>query len=68
MTSADRTVSAMACQGLRLLAQAERQRNAPVYPAFSEDERVKRHPVYDQLGGDQKSVLGRLSLYVRDRR
>ncbi|KAL4251095.1 Ras-GAP domain-containing protein [Abortiporus biennis] len=68
MTSVDRQVSAMACQCLRLLAQAERQRDSPLYHSVSEEERVKRFPVYDQLGGDQKSVLGRVAHQKRIRK
>lgn len=59
LTSADRTVSAQACQCLRQLAKAERADNAPFAIAFTDEERTKRHPLYDQLGADEKSVLHR---------
>ncbi|KAI0080777.1 hypothetical protein K474DRAFT_1717515 [Panus rudis PR-1116 ss-1] len=68
LTSADRNVSAMACQCLRLLALAERQPDAPEMSALDNTERVKRYPVYDQLGADQKSVLGRIAHQKRIRK
>ena len=57
VTSADRNVSAMACQGLRLIALAERQRVSPSYAQLDDEERVKRFPVYEQLGSDQKGAF-----------
>ncbi|THH31919.1 hypothetical protein EUX98_g2275 [Antrodiella citrinella] len=69
VTSADRTVSAMACQGLRLIAVAERQRSAPSYATLDDDERVKRFPVYEQLGSDNKGALiGRVAQQKRVRK
>ncbi|CAL1700085.1 unnamed protein product [Somion occarium] len=68
LTSADRNVSAIACQCLRLLAVAERQPNAPCNTPFNDDERLKRYPMYDQLGADQKSVLGRVAHQKRIRK
>ncbi|KAH8096624.1 hypothetical protein BXZ70DRAFT_945419 [Cristinia sonorae] len=69
VTSADRTVSSMACKGLRLIALAERQRASPSYATLDDEERVKRYPVYEQLGNDQKgALLGRVAQQKRIRK
>ena len=59
LCSSDGVVSLTACNCLRLLAQAERQPNAPQAPETNEEEVLKRHPVYEQLGDPKVSMIGR---------
>ncbi|TBU46391.1 hypothetical protein BD309DRAFT_622853 [Dichomitus squalens] len=68
LSSADGIVSLTACNCLRLLAQAERQPDAPQPPELSEDEVLKRHPVYEQLGDPKVSMIGRVGHQKRIRK
>lgn len=58
LTSADMEVSNLAAQGLRLLSYAERQPGVPTNPVVSDEDRPKRHPVYEQLGDPRVMVVG----------
>ena len=58
LTSADANVTLTAAHCLRLLAQAETAPGAPTSDALSEDERVKRYPIYEQLGDPKVLVVG----------
>jgi neurofibromin 1 len=58
LTSADSNVSRLAAKGLRLLSHAERQAGAPVNPGISDEDRLKRHRIYDQLGDPNVMVVG----------
>ena len=58
LSSADGVVSLTACNCLRLLTQAERHPDAPPYPEGNEEEAIKRHPVYEQLGDPKVSMIG----------
>ena len=58
LCSFDPVVSYTACQCLRLLAQAERQPEAPQASDINEDEVLKRHPIYEQLGDPKISMIG----------
>lgn len=58
LCSADGVVSLTACNCLRLLTQVERQPDSPPYAEGNEDEAIKRHPVYEQLGDPKVSMIG----------
>lgn len=58
LTSADTNVTLTAAHCLRLLAQAETMPNAPITTSLSEDERVKRYPIYEQLGDPKIMIVG----------
>lgn len=59
LCSADGIVSLTACNCLRLLAQAERLPDAPPQAdETNEDEVLKRHPIYEQLGDPKVSMIG----------
>lgn len=58
LTSADNTVSIMAAKGLRAIAMVERGPGAPYNHDLPEDERIKRYPVYDQLGDPKVMAVG----------
>ncbi|KAI1796034.1 hypothetical protein LXA43DRAFT_649826 [Ganoderma leucocontextum] len=68
LCSADGIVSLTACNCLRLLAQAERLPDAPQQPELNEDEVLKRHPVYEQLGDPKVSMIGRVGHQKRIRK
>ncbi|OBZ70421.1 Neurofibromin [Grifola frondosa] len=68
LASADCVVSLTACNCLRMIAMAERQPGAPVMAALSEDERTKRHPIYEQLGDPKVTVIGRVGHQKRIRK
>ncbi|EMD40361.1 hypothetical protein CERSUDRAFT_148314 [Gelatoporia subvermispora B] len=68
LTSADSTVSLTAAHCLRLIAQAERMPNAPISSTLSEEERVKRYPIYEQLGDPKVTVVGRVGYQKRIRK
>lgn len=57
--SADKAVSQIAAQTLRLIAQAERRPGAPLNPRVSEEERFRRHPIYEKLGDPNILVVGK---------
>jgi hypothetical protein len=59
LMSADKDVCQLGAQGLRFLAQAERQTGAPINPGMSEEERSRRHPVYEQMGDPIVVVVGK---------
>ncbi|KAI0265102.1 hypothetical protein BC834DRAFT_880157 [Gloeopeniophorella convolvens] len=61
LTSADDNVSKFAAQTLRLIAIAERQPDVPVNHALTEEERVSRHAVYDQIGASKHQTKMNLS-------
>lgn len=58
LTSVSSDVSQLAAQGLRLIAQAERQPGAPVNHGLTEEERSKRNPIYEQLGDPRIVIVG----------
>ncbi|KAG2060194.1 hypothetical protein BDR06DRAFT_948277 [Suillus hirtellus] len=60
LTSVSSDVSQLAAQGLRLIAQAERQPGAPVNHGLTEEERSKRNPIYEQLGDPSVIIVGRV--------
>ncbi|KAG5638079.1 hypothetical protein H0H81_001929 [Sphagnurus paluster] len=68
LTSADSNVSQLAAKGLRFLANAERQRGAPVNQAISDEDRSKRNPIYEQLGDPKVMVVGRVGHQKRIRK
>ncbi|CCM02314.1 uncharacterized protein FIBRA_04405 [Fibroporia radiculosa] len=68
LTSADTSVTLTAAHCLRLLAQAETAPDAPVASEISDDERVKRYPVYEQLGDPKVMVIGRVGHQKRVRK
>lgn len=59
LCSADGVVSLTACNCLRLLTQVERNPDAPPYAEGNEEEAMKRHPVYEQLGDPKVSMIGK---------
>jgi neurofibromin 1 len=59
LTSADKGVAQLAAQSLRVIAQAERQANAPTNPGMSPEERSRRHPVYERMGDPNVIVVGK---------
>lgn len=61
LTSADKGISRIAAEGLRYIAQAERQPNTPVNSGISDEERAKRHSVYEELGDPNVIVFGKTS-------
>ncbi|EIN11059.1 hypothetical protein PUNSTDRAFT_51619 [Punctularia strigosozonata HHB-11173 SS5] len=68
LTSADANVSSTAASGLRLLAQAESQQDAPLNDAMSPEERSKRFPIYAQLGDPRQIIVGRVGHHKRIRK
>jgi hypothetical protein len=59
LTSADIGVSQLAAQCLRLLAHAERQLGASTaQPNGNSEELYKRHPIYEQLGDPNVTIIG----------
>lgn len=58
LTSADSNVSHLAAKGLRLLSHAERQPGAPLNTSIHEEDRLKRNPIYEQLGDPNVMVVG----------
>uniref|UniRef100_A0A0W0FVQ0 Ras-GAP domain-containing protein n=1 Tax=Moniliophthora roreri TaxID=221103 RepID=A0A0W0FVQ0_MONRR len=68
LPSADSGVSHLAAQGLRILAFAERQPDAPENPLASQDELSKRYPVYERLGDPKVMVVGRVGHQKRVRK
>ncbi len=58
LCSSDGVVSLTACNCLRLLTQIERNPEAPPYAEGNEEEAIKRHPVYEQLGDPKVSMIG----------
>lgn len=63
LTSVSSDVSQLAAQGLRLIAQAERQPGAPVNHGLTEEERSKRNPIYEQLGDPSVIIVGARHLF-----
>jgi hypothetical protein len=59
LTSADKGVAQLAAQSLRAIAQAERQSDAPINHAMSQEERSRRHPVYEKMGDPSIVVFGK---------
>lgn len=68
LTSADSNVSALAAKGLRFLARAEHQPNAPINPTLSDDARSARNLTYEQLGDPTIIVVGRVGHQKRVRK
>ncbi|KAI0737738.1 hypothetical protein C8Q80DRAFT_1276173 [Daedaleopsis nitida] len=68
LSSVDGVVSLTACNCLRLLAQAERQPDAPQATGANEEEVLKRHPIYEQLGDPKVSMIGRVGHQKRIRK
>lgn len=68
LTSADANVTLTAAHCLRLLAQAETSPDVPVTKSMSEEERVKRYPIYEQLGDPRIMVIGRIGHQKRVRK
>ncbi|KAF4620069.1 hypothetical protein D9613_004830 [Agrocybe pediades] len=68
LTSADNDISHLAAKGLRLIAHAERQENAPVNACITEEDRSKRNPIYEQLGDPGITIAGRLGHQKRIRK
>ena len=58
LCSADGLVSLAACNCLRLLAHIERHPNAAQATEVNEEEVLKRHPIYEQLGDPKVSMIG----------
>ena len=61
LTSADKGVAQLAAQSLRAIAQAERQSDAPINHAMSQEERSRRHPVYEKMGDPSIVVFGKFN-------
>ncbi|KAI0775878.1 hypothetical protein BD413DRAFT_470082 [Trametes elegans] len=68
LCSTDGVVSLTACNCLRLLTQTERHPDAPPYAEGNEEEAIKRHPVYEQLGDPKVSLIGRVGHQKRIRK
>jgi hypothetical protein len=64
LTSADSNVSHLAAKGLRLLSYAERQPGAPVNSGIREEDRLKRNPIYEQLGDPNVMVVGQFHSFA----
>ncbi len=62
LTSSDSGTSELAAKGLRLISHAERQRDVPINPFISDEDRSKRNPVYEQLGDPRITVAGNLNI------
>jgi len=60
LTSLNINVSLTAAHCLRLIAEAERLPGVPLNENMSEEDRVKRYPIYDQIGDPKVPVLGRV--------
>ncbi|KZT29450.1 hypothetical protein NEOLEDRAFT_1128208 [Neolentinus lepideus HHB14362 ss-1] len=68
LTSVDMKVSSQAAQCLRLIAQAERQPDAPLNAGLSDEDWAKRHRTYDQVGDPKTVILGRVGHQKRIRK
>jgi len=68
LTSLDINVSLTAAHCLRLIAEAERFPGVPLNENISEEDRVKRYPIYDQIGDPKVPVVGRVAHQKRIRK
>ncbi|KAH7931340.1 hypothetical protein BV22DRAFT_1124264 [Leucogyrophana mollusca] len=68
LTSVNSEVSQFAAQGLRLIAQADRQLGTPIKDDLTEEDRSKRNPVYEQLGDPSVIIVGRVREQKRVRK
>ncbi|KAH9948737.1 hypothetical protein B0H21DRAFT_787622 [Amylocystis lapponica] len=68
LTSAETNVALTAARCLRMLAQAETMPGAPVTAILPEEERVKRYPIYEQLGDPHIIAVGRVGMQKRVRK
>ncbi|EKM59988.1 uncharacterized protein PHACADRAFT_115378 [Phanerochaete carnosa HHB-10118-sp] len=68
LTSAERQTSWMAAQCLRIIAGAERQKGGAPPHFTTEEEKVKRYPVFEQLGDPKAQPLGRVADQKRIRK
>jgi hypothetical protein len=64
LMSADKGVSQLAAQSLRIIAEAERHPDAPIHSGMSTEERCRRHPVYERLGDPNVVVVGESNKYI----
>ena len=60
LTSLNINVSLTAAHCLRFIGEVERFPGVPLSDSITEEERVKRYPIYDQLGDPKVLVLGRV--------
>jgi len=68
LTSLNINVSLTAAHCLRLIAEAERFPGVPLNENMSEEDRVKRYPIYDQIGDPKVPVVGRVAHQKRIRK
>ncbi|KAK0461601.1 uncharacterized protein EV420DRAFT_1526161 [Desarmillaria tabescens] len=68
LTSSDNNVSFQAAKGLRLISYAERQAGAPTNPLINDEDRPKRHPIYEQLGDPNVLIHSRVGHQKRIRK
>ena len=68
LTSLNINVSLTAGHCLRLIAEAERFPDVPLNEKVSEEDRVKRYPIYDQIGDPKVPVVGRVAHQKRMRK
>ncbi|KAI0065862.1 hypothetical protein BV25DRAFT_1988944 [Artomyces pyxidatus] len=68
LTSADTAVSRLSAHSLRVIAIAERQPGVPINAALSEEERVSRYAIYEQIGDPKAVVIGRVAWQKRVRK
>lgn len=68
LASLDINVSLTAAHCLRLIAEAERFPSVPLNENMSEEDRVKRYPIYDQIGDPKVPVVGRVAHQKRIRK
>lgn len=68
LTSSDNGVSFQAAKGLRLISYAERQPGAPTNPLINDEDRPKRHPIYEQLGDPNVLIHSRVGHQKRIRK
>ncbi|KAK0207040.1 hypothetical protein DFS33DRAFT_1318594 [Desarmillaria ectypa] len=68
LTSSDNNVSFQAAKGLRLISYAERQLGAPTNPLINDEDRPKRHPIYEQLGDPNVLIHSRVGHQKRIRK
>lgn len=60
LTSSDKGVSQLAAQGLRSIARAE-QSGGPTNAGISDEERSRRHPIYEEIGDPSVIVVSECS-------
>ncbi|KAA1466679.1 hypothetical protein DENSPDRAFT_831556 [Dentipellis sp. KUC8613] len=68
LTSADSGLSRLSAHILRIIALAERHPDAPVNETLNEEEQLRRHNIYQQIGDPKVVITGRVAWQKRLRK